>query len=169
VRPHLLSLGLLALIGAGLPSACSLAEEATAVAVAQPAGAAGVPGQASMVKECGACHLPYLPGFMPGRSWVALMAHLPLHFGEDASLDPATARAITAYLTNHAADSRSGSKRVLSGLADATTPERITDMPWWRRRHRRLVAHGDASGDGIRVAAKCQACHNANGSMIDDD
>ncbi len=167
---RLVRFGLLALLGVGMPAACSLAEDGPEVAVAIPAAAtAATSGEATMAKECSACHIAYDPRFLPSRSWVALMARLPSHFGEDASLDPSSTMAIKGYLTAHAADSRYGSSEMLRGLASTDVPLRITDAPWWRRRHRFLVARGEASSGGIRAAAKCQTCHGANGRMTDDD
>ena len=48
--------------------------------------------------ECGACHDPFHPSLLPAASWAALMAGLQDHFGEDASLDPARAEEIAAWL-----------------------------------------------------------------------
>lgn len=167
---RLVRFGILALLGAGIPAACSLAEGGPEVAVAIPVAAtSAAPGEAAMAKECSACHIAYDPRFLPSRSWVALTARLTSHFGEDASLDPTTTRAIEGYLTAHAADSRYGSSGMMRGLSSTDVPLRITDTPWWRRRHRRLVARGEASGDGIRAGAKCQTCHGADGRMIDED
>lgn len=165
MRP--LRLTSIAVLATTLLAACGLVEGNISVALAQPVSGTGVPGEAATAKECGACHLAYQPTFMPARSWSALTAHLATHFGEDASLDAATTRAITAYLTGHAADSPFGRRFALVGLAANETPQRITDMPWWRRRHHRLVARGEASGPGIRQAAKCDSCHGRGGA--DDD
>jgi hypothetical protein len=41
--------------------------------------------------ECGSCHLAYPPGLLPAASWQRIMIRLEGHFGDDASLDPATA------------------------------------------------------------------------------
>ena len=44
---------------------------------------------ATVAKECGACHMVFPPQLLPARSWQKLMADLSSHFGEDASLaDP---------------------------------------------------------------------------------
>ena len=34
-------------------------------------------------KVCGECHMAFPPGFLPGRSWSALMRDMSDHFGED--------------------------------------------------------------------------------------
>jgi cytochrome c5 len=162
-------LGVMAVVAALLPAACSLAGEDPQVAMAAPT--AYHPGSAEAVtaQQCSACHIAYSPTAMPGRSWQALMSHLSSHFGEDASLDAPTEQAITRYLVSHAADSRYGDRYMLRGLAASVTPERITDMPWWRRQHRRLVERGAASGPGVRAGAQCQTCHGGHGAGADDD
>ncbi len=162
-------LGVVALIGALMPAACGLAGEDPQVAMAQPAAYHPGSAEAKTAKECSACHIAYSAAYMPARSWQALMSHLSAHFGEDASLDPATTQDITLYLTSHAADTRFGSRAALRGLDASMTPERITDMPWWRRQHGRLVRNGEASGAGVRKGAQCQACHGGHGVGADED
>ena len=135
-------------------------------ALALPA-AARADGRTSFAKECSACHMAYPPQLMPARSWRALTSHLSSHFGEDASLDAPTTAAITAYLVAHAADSPGGSRGALRGLAASVTPERITDMPFWRRIHSGLLKPGIGSGPGIRAAADCLRCHSAGGGGDD--
>jgi hypothetical protein len=118
---------------------------------------------ASYAKECSACHMAYPPQLMPERSWRQLTSHLSSHFGEDASLDPKTTAAIAQYLESNAADQPGGSRGVMRGLPASATPERITDMPFWRRIHRQLLVRGIGTGPGIRAAANCQRCHNGSG------
>jgi mono/diheme cytochrome c family protein len=128
-------------------------------AVAAP----GDPGGQAYLKECSACHMAYPPQFLPARSWRALSEGLADHFGEDASLDPAQTQRVTAYLVANAADSPSGNPGVLRGLAPGETPIRITDMPFWRNRHHRLLRPGVGEGPGLRTAANCASCHNGRG------
>jgi len=131
--------------------------DARAGAPQSPAGAA------QMVKsECGACHLAYPPALLPARSWRAVIAGLARHFGEIASLDPATRQKVEDYLVANAADSPNGEPAFLRGLRPGDTPIRITDTPIWRAIHRRLLAPGVGSGPGIRTAANCLACHGGN-------
>ncbi len=134
---------------------------------AAPAFAQQAPGMVAGAKtwahECGACHMAYPPFFLPARSWSKLLDHLSHHFGEDASLDPATTSKIKKFLMANAADSPSGNPEILRGLPASVTPVRITDMPFWRRIHGWLLGPGVGSGPGIRTAAKCNACHNGRG------
>jgi hypothetical protein len=148
-----------------LPVACAEAQRD----VSLQAAPGDPPGAALTAKECGACHMPYRPILLPARSWTALMSHLASHFGEDASLDPATAKEITAYLVDNAADSPNGNRRVMAGLSSGDTPQRITDMPFWRRIHRRDLAPGVGSGDGVRTAANCARCHNGRGESEEEE
>ena len=114
-------------------------------------------GQAAFQKECGACHMPFQPQFLPTRSWELLMSTLSKHFKENASLDKATTDQIKAYLVTHSADA-AGYRRALQGVAAADTPLRITELPWWVSEHRR-VTDAVIAQPNIKSRANCLACH----------
>ena len=127
-----------------------------------------------MVKECGACHMAFQPELLPARSWAALMAGLDNHFGENATLDPATSKEILAYLQAHAADAGGGDRRhhneTLRGLSRSETPLRITETPHWIREHRREIATSAFSNPKVKSKANCVACHaGAEQGYYDDD
>lgn len=107
--------------------------------------------------ECGACHMPYPAALLPERSWRAILADLGRHFDEDASLDEPTRGRILAVLTAGAGD-RVGFK-LLRGLDPAATPRRISDLPRWRKEHRKVS--GLFTRPGINSASNCPACHTA--------
>jgi cytochrome c553 len=48
--------------------------------------------------ECGSCHMAYAPGMLPARSWTKMLAGLDAHFGQNAELDAATVRTLSAWL-----------------------------------------------------------------------
>ena len=83
--------------------------------------------------ECASCHMLYHPGFLPARSWRKLMGGLDKHFGENASLAPATQQDITNFLVKHSAD-QSGAKYAKS-IPATSTPLRITETAWFKREH----------------------------------
>jgi len=56
------------------------------------------------LEECSACHMAFQPGFLPERSWRAIMKTLPDHFGEDASLSAEATQEISDYLAANAMD-----------------------------------------------------------------
>ena len=111
-----------------------------------------VPGNDTWRTECSACHLAYPPQLLRARSWRAIMQGLGKHFGTDASLDPATAREVQAFLERHAGRDRGG--------PDTSAPMRITDTGWFRREHREIPAATWAHPD-VRSRANCAACHRA--------
>lgn len=109
-------------------------------------------------EECGACHMAYHPSVLPAASWSALMATLDDHFGENASLDPATGAEITAWLTAHAAETADTkpARRLASTRPDA--PFSLTATPFWKR------VHGDLpdalfQSKAIGGRSNCAACH----------
>ena len=106
-----------------------------------------------VAKECSACHMPYPAGLLPAASWSALVAGLDNHFGENASVDAATAAKIAAYLTQNGESANRGS-------AKGATALRITELDWFKRRHgpRRLSPERLARR-GAKSGAQCDACH----------
>ena len=117
---------------------------------------------ATVVKECGACHIVFPPQFLPARSWQKLMADLAAHFGEDASLADPARQTVTAYLVDHAADApgAKGSQRFLRGLSPDATPLRISETPFWRNAHDEVSARQFASAT-VKSPANCIARHSA--------
>jgi hypothetical protein len=77
------------------------------------------------------------------------MDDLGRHFGTDASVDPATAAAIRAFL-----EANAGRARVPGDEATL----RITQTRWFVREHRDVAAATWRSA-GVRSAANCAACH----------
>ena len=108
------------------------------------------PANPTYAEECGSCHLAYPPGLLPATSWTKLMAGLRQHFGTDASVDAAAAAAISRTLADHAA---TGKRATTAG--DGT---RITQSPWFVRKHRKVDA-ATWTRPSVKSAANCAACH----------
>jgi hypothetical protein len=112
-------------------------------------GSRGAPPHAGYQAECGSCHVAYPPRLLPASSWRQLMGSLDKHFGTDASIEPALARDIGAYLEANAGSSRRG--------ADPAEP-RITRTAWFVREHDEVPA--DAwRRPAVGSPANCGACH----------
>lgn len=105
------------------------------------------PGNTLYVSECGSCHLAFPPSMLPARSWTALLGGLANHFKQNAEVDPATRKALGAFLTANAG-------REVAG----PTPLRITTLPSWRREHDEVSAAVFAR-KAILTPANCPACH----------
>jgi hypothetical protein len=109
-------------------------------------------------QEC--CHLAYSPALLPRASWQRLMRGLEKHFGENASLDPATQADILRFLETNAADSgtsRMGNK-VMQRMGANEAPLRITETRWFVRKHDE-VPRATWSRKSVGSAANCTACH----------
>ena len=78
-------------------------------------------------QECASCHIAYSPAFLPKASWRRLMGGLDQHFGENASLDPATQADILRFL-----ETRFRRRR---GRANRSAPPPIV-LPATARRNR---------------------------------
>ncbi|MBF0425700.1 MAG: diheme cytochrome c [Magnetococcales bacterium] len=112
-------------------------------------------------KECGSCHFPYQPWWLPERSWEKLMSGLQNHFGESAELTPATQQQLTGWLRNHAAEhSTIGRARgMLRSIKADATPLRITESGYFRRKHHELPRQVWQENPAVRSLARCDACH----------
>jgi hypothetical protein len=111
-------------------------------------------------QECASCHLAYAPSFLPKASWQRVMDGLEQHFGENASLDPATQADILRFLEANAADSgnsRMGNK-VMQRMGANEAPLRISETRWFVKKHDE-VPRATWSRKSIGSAANCAACH----------
>lgn len=103
-------------------------------------------------QECGACHVAYPPGLLPAASWPRIMNHLQRHYGTDASVDPATLKALSVWLNANAGTY----KRVREDPPE----DRITRSAWFVRKHNeREVAPATWKLAAVKTAANCAACH----------
>jgi hypothetical protein len=122
--------------------------------------------------ECSACHMAFPPLLLPESSWRLLKADLGDHFGDDASLDQATTDDITTFLVSHAAETSQteAARKILDSLRPEDTPSRITDTPYWIRKHQRIdTTTYQRKSIGSRI--NCVACHRwaDRGSFEDED
>ncbi len=173
MRTHTIAgLAAVAFAAAAVSYGLSSATGEAAPVVAQAAPASPTPTatpptpEQTFNTECGVCHMAYPAQFLPARSWQAITGDLANHFGEDASLDPATTKVITDYLVANAANSPNGNPRILAGIAKADIPLRITETPWWIRRHRE-VSPARFTQPNVKSKSNCLACHS-NGNYGDD-
>lgn len=121
-------------------------------------------------KECGACHMAFQPAFLPARSWDRMMAELPNHFGEDASLPAETAQAIRTYLTANAGDvvMAGRARKYMRWVARGATPQWITRNPDFERKHR--FADRVWADPKVVTKSNCPACHaDAERGLYDED
>ena len=116
-------------------------------------------------QECAACHLAYPPGLLPAASWQRLMAHLPTHFGTDASLAPAEQKPIAAWL-----DANAGSFKKVARDPSPPPQHRISQSAWFLREHRE-VGSAVWKRPAVGSAANCAACHSgaATGRFSEHD
>jgi hypothetical protein len=122
-------------------------------------------------QECASCHIAYAPSFLPKASWRRLMSGLDQHFGENASLDPATQADILRFLEANAADAGTSSmgRRVMQGMNANEAPLRITETRWFVRKHDE-VSRATWARKSIGSAANCAACHRqAEQGVFDED
>lgn len=120
-----------------------------------------MPADPAYVEECGGCHTAYAPGLLPARSWNRMMSELDRHFGEDASLDPATRARLGAALAGLAADAPRATllmRRIATGVPPQEAPQRISETVFFRYMHDEVPA-SIWRRQGIGNPANCGACH----------
>jgi hypothetical protein len=128
---------------------------------------------ATVLSECGDCHMAYQPRMLPQRSWQKLMDGIGDHFGEELSLDEGARREVLDYLLQGAADAGGKKKRkghrFMRGLGPREAPIRITETPHWRKEHHELPDRV-WSDEKIESRGDCEACHTkASQGRYDDD
>lgn len=146
-------------VGIGI---ATLAFSAVLLGYAQAGGGHFYPPVSDPVvkEECGGCHMTYAPSMLPARSWQRMMEGLDKHFGDNAAVDAAAAERIGRYLADNAADAngRAYGSKLSRGASEASPPLRITELPNWIRKHRKVPAWEWAHPD-VRTKANCAACH----------
>ena len=103
--------------------------------------------------ECASCHIAFPPALLTADDWHRVMAALGNHYGDNATLDDASRRAIEDFLVGNAA---SGWRSKIG--AAPGNPPRLTGTAWFKRKHDEVPA---AVWQDKRVgsAANCAACH----------
>lgn len=112
-------------------------------------------------KECGGCHFPYQPGWLPERSWRRLMGSLGNHFGESAELNASAREAITAYLAARAADHSSSarSREIMAAIPAGDTPVSVTKVLYVGGIHGGFLDPAFKGKPEAKTLAQCSQCH----------
>lgn len=111
-------------------------------------------------KECISCHTLFPPFLLPQKSWISMMDNLENHFGDDASLDPATTLSIKDFLVKNSAETstKESAFRILSSLQNDKNYRAITDTPFWKNRHKKIDKAVYETAE-IGKPSNCKACH----------
>jgi cytochrome b len=119
-----------------------------------------LPDNAQWRDECGSCHGVFYPALLPARSWQKMMAEQAQHFGSDLGLDDATVKSVLAFMVDNAADKHSteAAFKIDRSLAKTATPLRITETPYWVKKHREIAA-SDWANPLVKSKSNCAACH----------
>jgi cytochrome b len=111
-------------------------------------------------EECGSCHLAFHPSLLPARSWRKLIAEQNHHFGADLALDAPTRQALLSFIENSSAEKSTteASFKINRSLKNDATPLRITETPYWIKKHKD-IAQDDWQRPQVKSKANCPACH----------
>ncbi|WP_316364477.1 hypothetical protein [Candidatus Thiodiazotropha sp. CDECU1] len=104
-------------------------------------------------EECGSCHFPFQPVFLPAASWHSMMQHLDEHFGENAELAEEDQAQLQGFLTANAADkvNREIPNKVMWSLRYTPSPKRITETAFFKHEHDEIPYSLSFSN--------CDSCH----------
>jgi hypothetical protein len=112
-------------------------------------------------KECGSCHFPYQPGWLPERSWRAIMSSLAQHFGENAELKVSQRQAVVDYLVANSADKARSlrSQEMLEVIKANETPISITKVLYLGGIHGGFLDPAFKGKPQVKTLAQCSTCH----------
>jgi cytochrome b/mono/diheme cytochrome c family protein len=119
-----------------------------------------LPDNAQWRDECGSCHAVFYPALLPARSWEKMMSEQDKHFGSDLGLDTPTTAAILKFMVDNSADQHKteAAFKIEQSLAKDATPLRITETPYWLKKHREVAA-SDWANPLVLSKTNCAACH----------
>lgn len=125
-------------------------------------------------EECGSCHFPYQPGFLPAASWEKLMDTKALadHFGDSAELDESTRKHILDFAVTNSAEKSyyKRARKVMASLKKGDAPLRITEVPYIKDKHRKIPAQDVKENPKVKSLSYCNKCHQkAKIGVFDDD
>lgn len=121
-------------------------------------------------EECGSCHSVFYPALLPSRSWQQMMATQDQHFGSDLGLDAATVTTILTFLVDNSADKHltEAAFKIDQSVAKDSAPQRITETPYWVKKHREIAA-ADWANPLVKSKNNCAACHmDADAGTFED-
>lgn len=98
-----------------------------------------------------------------------MMGSLDSHFGENAGLDVETTKEVEGYLTETTENSGYQYRKLFRNL-DNKTPLRVTELPYFIRKHDGIPAKFLVDNDKLSSFSQCSACHkNAEKGRFDED
>lgn len=123
--------------------------------------------------ECAtSCHNGFNPTLLPADSWRRVMAGLDDHFGDKIELDAETENEILDYLISASAErsATEASKKLLHSIGAGAPPLRITEIPYWKKKHSG-IAQKVYARKSVVSQSNCIACHPGSdkGSFEDRD
>ena len=116
---------------------------------------------ATYEKECGSCHFPYQAGWLPERSWRAVMASLANHFGENAELKVGQRQEVLSYLIANSADKANSlrSHEIMEVIKPNETPTSITKVLYVGGIHGGFLDPNFKGKPQVKTLANCATCH----------
>jgi mono/diheme cytochrome c family protein len=112
-------------------------------------------------EECGSCHFPFQPAFLPAESWQAIMSDLGDHFGDNAELSDENTQRIANFLASNSAGKVSSEipNKVMWSLRYTPHPKRITETAFFRHEHREIPPRLLNNNGNKLSFANCDSCH----------
>lgn len=120
-----------------------------------------LPDNKSWRDECGSCHAVFYPALLPARSWQKMMAEQDRHFGSDLGLDTTTTAEMLKFMVDNSGDKHltEAAFKIEQSVPTDQTPLRITETPYWLKKHREIAA-ADWANPLVLSKSNCAACHS---------
>jgi len=130
----------------------------------------GIVDNLTYKEQCGACHFAYQPALLPSGSWLKILSGLEDHNGEEVVVGEENKKTISKYLEENSAEysSTKRARKIIQSL-DGQTPNRITEVPYLRRKHHE-IKEDVFKRESIGSRSNCTACHStAERGVYEDD
>ncbi|QOP43992.1 cytochrome C [Sulfurimonas sediminis] len=120
--------------------------------------------KALYINECGSCHMPYQPQFLPKKSWIKMMKNLDNHFKTDATVEPEDYKNLKDFLLKNASDSKESKRvgkyyrKIANSIPKHKTLLRISNAPYFQKEHREFPKKYITQKE-VKSIANCIACH----------
>ena len=119
-------------------------------------------------KQCGGCHFPHQPGWLPEASWRGILGSLATHYGKSVALAAPARDDILGYLVANSADKQTSlrSVQVIASIGPGDAPRSVSSVPYVSGIHGGFLDPAFKPKPQLASLANCNACHLRAGEGV---